>query len=58
MGRQSCQLYREIEDKEIQNEVEKNCKLIFTRYTGTLVADIHRVLLNGGIFLYPEDKYV
>jgi fructose-1,6-bisphosphatase I len=25
------------------------------RYIGTLVADFHRVLLTGGIFLYPSD---
>ncbi len=26
------------------------------RYIGTAVADIHRTLLNGGVFLYPADK--
>ena len=26
------------------------------RYVGTLVADLHRTLLNGGIFLYPASK--
>ncbi len=26
------------------------------RYVGSLVADFHRTLLNGGIYLYPEDK--
>lgn len=26
------------------------------RYVGTLVADIHRTLLKGGIFLYPGDR--
>jgi fructose-1,6-bisphosphatase I len=26
-----------------------------TRYVGSLVADFHRTLLHGGIFLYPED---
>lgn len=26
------------------------------RYVGTLVADFHRTLLKGGIFLYPGDK--
>jgi fructose-1,6-bisphosphatase I len=25
------------------------------RYTGSLVTDVHRTLLEGGIFLYPED---
>lgn len=27
-----------------------------TRYIGSLVADVHRTLLKGGIFLYPADK--
>lgn len=26
------------------------------RYVGTLVADVHRNLLQGGIFIYPDDK--
>jgi len=26
------------------------------RYTGTMVADVHRTLLYGGIFAYPGDK--
>jgi len=26
------------------------------RYIGTLVADLHRTLLKGGVFLYPSDK--
>ncbi len=26
------------------------------RYTGALVADLHRILLEGGIYLYPGDK--
>jgi len=26
------------------------------RYVGSMVADVHRTLLKGGIFLYPEDK--
>lgn len=25
------------------------------RYTGCLVADVHRILLNGGIYLYPAE---
>ncbi len=29
-----------------------------TRYIGTLIADLHRTILNGGIFLYPTtSKY-
>ena len=26
------------------------------RYIGSLVADFHRTLLYGGVFLYPADK--
>jgi fructose-1,6-bisphosphatase I len=26
-----------------------------TRYTGCLVADVHRILLGGGIYLYPGE---
>lgn len=26
------------------------------RYTGAFVADFHRILISGGIFLYPADK--
>ncbi|MDP3941199.1 MAG: class 1 fructose-bisphosphatase [bacterium] len=30
-------------------------KQLKARYSGTMVADMHRVLLKGGIFLYPSD---
>lgn len=26
------------------------------RYVGSMVADVHRTLLKGGIFMYPDDK--
>lgn len=26
------------------------------RYVGSMVSDVHRTLLYGGIFLYPADK--
>jgi len=26
------------------------------RYIGSMVADVHRTILYGGIFLYPGDK--
>ena len=26
------------------------------RYVGSMVADVHRTILYGGIFLYPADK--
>jgi len=27
-----------------------------SRYIGSLVADIHRTLLQGGLFMYPADR--
>ncbi len=27
-----------------------------SRYIGSLVADVHRTLLKGGLFMYPEDR--
>jgi len=27
-----------------------------TRYSGTMVADVHRILVKGGVFLYPPTK--
>lgn len=36
----------------IKNE-EKPYKL---RYIGSMVADVHRTLIKGGVFLYPADK--
>lgn len=27
-----------------------------SRYVGTLIADLHRTLIAGGVFLYPKDK--
>jgi fructose-1,6-bisphosphatase I len=41
--------------KPIQNsliELQSHCSL---RYVGSLVADFHRNLLKGGVFLYPKD---
>ncbi len=26
------------------------------RWAGAMIADIHRVLINGGVFLYPGDR--
>ncbi len=37
-------------------EYTKNKREKSLRYVGTLVADVHRTLLKGGIFLYPGDK--
>lgn len=33
----------------------KSGKCHSTRYSASLVADFHRILLQGGIYLYPED---
>jgi fructose-1,6-bisphosphatase I len=44
-------------DSQIKEFVE-HCKGsgYAARYVGSMVADIHRTLLYGGIFLYPADK--
>jgi fructose-1,6-bisphosphatase I len=34
----------------------QNGKPYSARYVGSMVADVHRTLLYGGIFGYPEDK--
>lgn len=39
--------------KFIKKAKERGCK---ARYVGSLVADFHRNLLKGGVFLYPSDK--
>ncbi|KAE9416229.1 hypothetical protein Angca_003526, partial [Angiostrongylus cantonensis] len=35
---------------------EESQKLTAQRYVGSMVADVHRTMLNGGIFLYPPTK--
>ena len=37
------------------NAIKKEEKPYKARYVGSMVADIHRTILKGGIFLYPED---
>ena len=39
--------------KEIDGDT---CRPYSLRYIGSLVADFHRNLISGGIFLYPRDK--
>jgi fructose-1,6-bisphosphatase I len=39
--------------KFIRKAKERGCK---ARYVGSFVADFHRNLLKGGVFLYPSDK--
>lgn len=45
-------------DKKLQEYVGslKANKNISLRYVGSMVADTHRTLIKGGIFLYPADK--
>lgn len=42
-----------VQDKKFPLEGKKPYSL---RYVGSMVADIHRTILYGGIFLYPGDK--
>merc|ERR1712151_43673 len=44
-------------DQKIKDTVQdyKN-KGYSARYVGSMVSDVHRTLLYGGIFLYPADK--
>lgn len=42
--------------KYLQEEDKKTGRPYTSRYVGTMVADIHRNLLYGGIFMYPEDN--
>ena len=43
-------------EESIQNVIEWLRDTYSLRYVGSLVADFHRNLLKGGIFLYPGDK--
>ncbi len=42
--------------KSLQDEDPKTDRPYSTRYVGTMVADVHRTLLYGGIFMYPADS--
>jgi fructose-1,6-bisphosphatase I len=44
-----------IYSKKFPSQNEKPYSL---RYVGSMVSDVHRTLLYGGVFLYPEDKKV
>lgn len=41
--------------KKYLNHLKKDKKAPKLRYIGSMVADVHRTLLKGGIFLYPKD---
>lgn len=40
----------------VKSEDSENGRPYSQRYIGTAVADVHRTLINGGIFLYPGDR--
>ena len=42
-----------IKSKKFPSEGKKAYSL---RYVGSMVADVHRTLIVGGVFLYPDDK--
>jgi fructose-1,6-bisphosphatase I len=48
---QSTQLY--VRDKK--GDESKKLKPYSLRYVGSMVADVHRTLIKGGIFFYPAD---
>ncbi|EAN90785.1 putative fructose-1,6-bisphosphatase, cytosolic [Trypanosoma cruzi] len=41
--------------QKYMNHVKAGSKLYTARYIGSMVADVHRTLLYGGIFCYPSD---
>jgi fructose-1,6-bisphosphatase I len=42
--------------KYLQEEEKESQRPYSSRYTGSMVADVHRTLLYGGIFMYPADS--
>ncbi|KAB2908041.1 MAG: class 1 fructose-bisphosphatase [Ignavibacteriales bacterium] len=42
--------------KWLQEEEKESGRPYSTRYIGSMVADVHRTLLYGGIFMYPADS--
>lgn len=42
--------------ESVKTEDKENGKPYKMRYAAAMVADIHRILLKGGIFVYPENK--
>jgi fructose-1,6-bisphosphatase I len=56
-GNQSVWLDDEIRQYVKQkNDPKDGAKPYSSRYVGSMVADVHRTLLYGGIFIYPADK--
>lgn len=46
----------ELSMQKYLNSIKKEEKPYKARYVGSMVADVHRTLLKGGIFMYPADK--
>lgn len=46
-----------IHDKKFPSK-ESGLKVYSLRYVGSMVSDVHRTLVYGGIFMYPTDKKV
>jgi len=44
---------RETYSEKVQNWIAKNEKKYAFRYLGALAGDFHRILTNGGMFMYP-----
>ncbi len=42
--------------KYLQEEDKMSNRPFSSRYTGSMVADVHRNLIYGGIFMYPSDS--
>lgn len=42
--------------KKYLTSIKKEEKPYKARYVGSMVADVHRTLIKGGIFIYPQDK--
>lgn len=61
-GELVCEGNYQLWDSKIQSAVEKfknpedGTKPYSARYVGSMVSDVHRTILYGGIFLYPADS--
>jgi fructose-1,6-bisphosphatase I len=42
--------------EKFKNPTEEGAKPYSARYVGSMVSDVHRTILYGGIFMYPADK--
>merc|ERR1711998_547746 len=49
-----AQIQQAVED--FKNPIAEGAKPYSLRYVGSMVSDVHRTILYGGIFLYPADK--